>query len=843
MKTRLKTYLSLWTILLGTPLLVNAQYQSLDPTDPIVFAGNHIVYHGQRIDLGPKAFFIDGQLTDEQAAQSPYIFNSVNEAAGHLTDGTEEAPMVLYLAPYVYWIDDPDDPAVRVPRQGGTPYGLVIDCEWLRFQGLTRDPVNVVMACNRGQTIGAHGNFTLLRIMGQGTRSENVTFGNYCNIDLDYPLKPELSRAKRASAIVQAQLIHCNGDKIVARNTRFVSRLNLCPFVGAKRILFDRCHLESTDDALCGSGVYLNCTLDFHSPKPFYHTGGTGAVFLNCDIRALTHSRQNFTKANGQVAVVDTRFSAEHSPTIGWRDNVPEETRNYQFNVTRNAQSYRIEPDHPANTVDMTGRAILDAYRFEHQGEIIYNTYNLLSGRDDWDPMGIKDQVLAAQKELGRPLTQLPTQLTIRPTRVLIETGKNTMTLTAQVNRFGNIPLSGVFIQWAVASEEPSLVELKPGPNGVTCEVIPRNTHDDTRQVIVTASTPSGLQGASVLQVAPEQLAPPAFIKKPSLLLLGVKGTLTVAYELDMPYEDQSRVTWYRCTDAQGSDPIEVAVSRLDVPMRNYRLSHGDIGYHLMATVAPKHLRCSVGEAVAVVTSGPIQPEDVTANPKVLGTDFLNLSTRHQPRVMPGFWTLNRFDVPVNGNIRRTDPRHDAWTYGPGRNGADQETGLFQAQNGGLFYTPVGNRFGDMSLTMTVAPFKSAGQGFSIAHLYMDVVIKFGAESMTGYGLRLIRTTKSGRAVDGFLIRYDQGEVTPITDPVTIGCYRTPCHITVGLKGNQLTAHVESPSWTKSDPAHPEVLPVLDLGTEITPNTLGGCGIQYAGGASTLVKNFNVEWE
>ena len=78
----------------------------------------------------------------------------------------------------------------------------------------------------------------------------------------------------------------------------------------------------------------------------------------------------------------------------------------------------------------------------------------------------------------------------------------------------------------------------------------------------------------------------------------------------------------------------------------------------------------------------------------------------------------------------------------------------------------------------------------------MDVVIKFDAQSMSGYGLRLIRTIKHGKAVDGFLVRYDSAQVTPITDPVTIGCYRTPCHITVALKDDQLTAHVESPSWT-----------------------------------------------
>lgn len=244
----------LTSLILMAALACSAQqiagYNSLDAGNPIIFAGDHIIYQGKTIMLGPKAFFIDGRFSDEEASKYPYVFNTINKAAEHLSDGTEESPMVIYIAPYVYWIDDPDDPAVRVGKNGQSPFGLIIKCEWLRFYGLSDNAENVVLACNRGQTIGSQGNFTMFRFSGNGTSSENITFGNYCNVDLIYPLKPELGRVKRASAIVQAQLIMCDGDKIVARNTRFISRLNLCPFVGGKRVLFDRCHFESTDDAL-----------------------------------------------------------------------------------------------------------------------------------------------------------------------------------------------------------------------------------------------------------------------------------------------------------------------------------------------------------------------------------------------------------------------------------------------------------------------------------------------------------------------------------------------------------------------------------------------------------------
>ena len=166
--------------------------------------------------------------------------------------------------------------------------------------------------------------------------------------------------------------------------------------------------------------------------------------------------------------------------------------------------------------------------------------------------MGIKEKILAAEKELGHPLTNLPTQLIIEPTRVTLETGKDSLRLQAQIKRFGNIDVTDQRLQWFVVSNDPTLVELRPDPDGITCQVIPRNTHDDNRRIIVSARTSSGLEAATVLQIAPAQLEPPAFIEKPRITLSSVSGTLTVDYRLDMSYEDQSLVTWYRCCNTQG---------------------------------------------------------------------------------------------------------------------------------------------------------------------------------------------------------------------------------------------------------------------------------------------------
>ena len=229
------------------------------------------------------------------------MFNSFAEAMNHLVDGSEEMPMTVYIAPGVYWADDPDDPTVKVGKNGREPFGMVIRCQNLHLVGLTEDPRHVVLASQRGQTQGAVGNFTMFDFHGDGLEVSNLTMGNYCNVDLEFPLQPSLGRKKRSGAITQAHVAYCHGDRVVASNVRFVSRLNMNPLNGARRILFDHCHMECTDDALTGNGVYLHCDFEFYGQKPFYTTRQTGAVMLDCDFYLKSENdRSYFCKAPGR---------------------------------------------------------------------------------------------------------------------------------------------------------------------------------------------------------------------------------------------------------------------------------------------------------------------------------------------------------------------------------------------------------------------------------------------------------------------------------------------------------------------------------------------------------------
>lgn len=241
-----------------------------------------------------------------------HTFSTVNEALRFAEQQAGDTMWTdIYIEPSVYWIDNPDTPEVVRPAKGKTPFGMEVRLNRTRLIGLSSNPEDVVLASNRGQTQGADGNFTMFHIIGDEVEARNITFGNYCNVDLVYPRNPKLNRAKRKNAIVQAQLVICQGDKYRIDNCRFISRLNLCPFAGGKHVDFNKCYFECTDDALCGTGTYRNCRFTFFSSKPFYTTHNQGATFIDCDIHTKVRGTQYLTKVSGPVIMQRCRWTSD----------------------------------------------------------------------------------------------------------------------------------------------------------------------------------------------------------------------------------------------------------------------------------------------------------------------------------------------------------------------------------------------------------------------------------------------------------------------------------------------------------------------------------------------------
>ena len=178
------------------------------------------------------------------------------------------------------------------------------------------------------------------------------------------------------------------------------------------------------------------------------------------------------------------------------------------------------------------------------------------------------------------------------------------------------------------------------------------------------------------------------------------------------------------------------------------------------------------------------------------------------------------------------------WEYGEGFNGAVGK-GLLQAQRGArLMYTPIERDYDDMSLTLQVDPTKTAGQGFgSATGQYMDICLKFDTQTLTGYGLRIIRTVKHAKAVDFYLVAYQNGVVTPLTEPISSTCYRTGCTISLNYANGLLTAHVETKTPKPTDSTLPHQ---VDLQAHVDANPFGGIHIQHTGscGESTTMLHY-----
>lgn len=799
-------------LLLGAFLALPLTAGAAPAEAPVLSAtGDSFTYRGQTVALGPHALYVDGTLTDAQASQFDYVYNSFPQAAAHLTDGTESEPMTLYLAPYVYWLHDPQAPEAQ--NMTGD-YQLDLTCENLHIIGLAEDPQDVVVAANFGHDVGFMGsNYTMFHITGDGLTLKNLTFGDYCNVDLVYPADPSLNMPMRAPGnVTQGQIGVYDGDKLFAENVRFISRLNMMPFNNSQRALYVNCHLESTDDALNGSAqaVYLNCEFEFYSSKPWYTS--SGVKLLGCTMKVIPPdaSAQSVTqylvKSAGPFTVIDSSFVTDApSASIGWSDVFGETFKSYYSNVTLNGAPVTFDAGaRPDAGVDLSGKPALRAFKLE---DGTYNIYNLLRGDDDWDPLGQKAAVTAAGG------ADLPTFMRAyivtddgsNPDAATIVSGDGApLTLGCAITGPQGTDYSAAsHVTWEIAQGDEQYVKLTPTPDG-GCTVEGINTTEETAKVIVTARDETGLEAAVALTVRPSVLPAPVFAQTPTVALPG-DGTarVTYAYAPDSlgGRPDNARIVWYICDDAQGTDPVEIAVGRAETPLDSIPLTQAMAGKHLMATVEPKHRRSDYGPAVAAISPDPVAAQDVPAFSGHLTVDLSVFPTATQSRVIPGVWTVDSYKPadaqPDTGSFpggwTAESDGTSKWAYGTGvKNGTAGITGLYNTDRGArLMYVPSETLDREMDLTVTLAPGKTAGQGFGSKNQYMDFMVKYDPAQGTGWGLRIFRTSSSEC---GFALVAHKagGDTALLTEPVVSGVFLTETTVRVRTRGEKVYANVSS---------------------------------------------------
>ena len=156
-------------------------------------------YKGEQLQSGPGVLYVNDRMKTDKRR---FTFRHVNEALRFAEHQERNGQTVcIYIEPSVYWLDNPDDPSVRRPVSGTVPFAMEVRLSDVELIGLSDNPEDVVLAVNRGQTQGADGNYTMFHWVGSRVKAENVTFGNYCNVDLVYPRDSRRNRARRKDAI------------------------------------------------------------------------------------------------------------------------------------------------------------------------------------------------------------------------------------------------------------------------------------------------------------------------------------------------------------------------------------------------------------------------------------------------------------------------------------------------------------------------------------------------------------------------------------------------------------------------------------------------------------------
>ena len=663
---------------------------------------------------------LDGSL--EQSEPSKGIYNEAGaafEAINHTSDA------VLEVWPGVYWLDDPDDPEVRLGKNGDVPYGATLRCERLRILGKGGAPSDIVFAVNRGQTQGAIGNYTMIHFIGKEVSAENVTFGNFCNVDLNYPKDPAKSRKARSKTIVQAQIAICQGTETVRmQKCRFISRLNLCPFVGASRAYFNDCHFECTDDALNGSAFYEHCTFTFFSSKPFYSTAATGAVFHDCDITTHVRGTQYLTKAGGTVTMVNTRWHSDSdSLQIEWsKDDEPYYTC-YASDVTLNGKPVQIDKGRPWRTVDCS---------------------------DPWHRyLFVEPARTFAYPAVGRDL--------VIQTRECAW-GEHPHSSQPRYERTYHKENS------SYKRVHDTIMVERDGMRAIAC------VHIDGRHY-----------------PAPSFTKRPKLKKKKDRLRVSYKLGEDLAPTDPEGNQDHSLITWYKVRDdgttvairqghageVQGIEEMEVYGPDAFVSVvPKYRDSQPGWDDESRAYLDVSHYSPRVEERIVESSFSDVP---LIYAERLTDTGVWLMDT-HKP-------------ADTSAYSWKAEKAHAPWTYGTSVDGAKGKGLVTVSRGARLIYTPAfepGNR---LELDLWADPCKTGGQGFgSATGQYFDVGIGFDLTTLSGYAVRIERTPAHDNAVEFSIVKYDHGQTTVVSERKASRCFRTGFHLHLTLADGKLTA-------------------------------------------------------
>ncbi len=744
-------------------------------------------------------YLVDGNLLqDDPAARK---FKTLQAAYAAASAGTEAKPTVIGIKPGVYQLPGP----TRGPS-------LSITKDYITLLGLTNNRRAVVLADNRGLMQGSEDDGYIIDVNATGFTAKNLTIINYCNADYEYPGDAAKNLAKRSDVITQGVALQAAGDKHSYENVALLGRLDTM-FLRTTRSYFKNVYIEGTDDWMGGGqiSVWQDCTLVF--PAGSGVMSASGIVFFNCRFeatRGMRFYKAEFRSAERPNVLIDCVVPVDSPQAhVAWVRGVAV-PRPSQLSLTYHNKDASGKP---AVIYDST----LGAPAFSYSRELsdrelpAFNPWNLLraapNGRvDDWDPAGVREKY----EDAGQG--NLPFRIGVTGGSPSLRTGGPGVTIGATVTP-GRADRT---ITWSTKSDLISLDQT----TGSKVVVTGRNPTAQAEWVAVNATATNGVYVTAYVYVEPKYIDPPSVTVGPTLNS-PADGMAAVDYKLNLGgKEDQSLVTWYICDDASGNNSRKVAVSRGNQPLKTLPLTPGYVGKYLKVTVQPKHNISDPGPEMQTVSAKPIAGTDVRST--TVSPNFRNFVSETNDTYVSGLWTVL-----------------GTWAVLPGDDYLNGY-GIRPSNPGYLLYQQDAD-CGDMQVDLVMASEKG-GQGFSVPgspadsgdrNLHADMYIKYDPRTRNGYALRFWRTTQSADKCMFQLYKIENGAGSPLNDrQVLSGVFKTTTHMTMKVTGTTL-------SVSASNDVDKET---LSLEGTITPNHLGGAGVYWPRGSSTIYSRIEISY-
>jgi hypothetical protein len=757
---------------------------------------------------------VDNSIEESQPENN--IYKTVQEAYNAAPEGTEDNPTVIKIEPGVYLMNGDDK-----------ENGLGIYKNYLTFIGDSTDANDIVFADNRGNNQGASGNWNSASVVSNctGLVMKNISIYNYCNIDVPFAKDPSQALTKRSSLETQAFAYIGLGDKHIYENCQFISILDTMSCDA--RSYFKDCYVQGTNDFMGGSGVQYWENSTINSLSNHIVGGGNKIVFDGCTFQ--------LNKPEGSLP---TYFCKGWTTLTLLNCTVPTEKGKYQWTPTLPTQymfGYYNCKNNNGEAIDVTGNDSCAMALTDEQAQA-YNVWNVLRGDDNWDPTGSADKY--ADKGSEPMYVSTDESLTVK-------TGEASGKITASVYP-ARADQSVTFTAEGDISIEQS---------GNTCTVTSTNTSLDVTTATIIATASNGVKNKTVVTVQPKVEDAPTFAKQAEIVA-PADGVISVDYDLDLGVasQDQSLISWYRCDDADGSNPVIIADSKMNEPTKSYSLCTGDIGKYIKVTITPKSELSNTGESVSLIYPVAIDKTVINTN---ISTNFQSVPT-HPPFITSdelasvidnGDGTTTSYRSTLEKSIEGTVAGKwnfigDWWyNYGAGTYGEKVKGIITGTRYGRVIYKQDGNYFDKMTAVVSLTPEKTAGQAFGSAGQYQEILIKYDPDTQTGYGVRYTRSSSATNTVDFQLYQYINGVGTPIGEVKSMtSTFRSNCTITLSMSGTSLSAKIET-DYTTGEEATP-VDPVELSGTvtaDISDRGFGGFEIYHQGSTGGRFVITNVE--